>query len=75
LSFPKLWRDVFKCLALNGTEGQQRTLPNTQASGDLASAQKALLGGNPCNVKGDGSLLKIEAKTLMEAAEGIELFL
>ena len=68
-SFPKLWRDIFKCLALNGTEVRQRTLPDPQASGDLASAQKALLGENPCKVKGDGNLLKIEAKTLMEAAE------
>ncbi len=34
-----------------------------------ALAQKALLGENPGKVKGDGSLLKIEAKTLMEAAE------
>jgi len=68
-SFPKLWRDVFKCLGQNGTEVRQRILPDPQASGDLDVAQKALFGENPNKVKGDGSLLKIEAKTLMEAAE------
>ena len=67
--FAKLWRDVFKCLGQNRTEVRQRTLPNPQASGDLGIAQKALLGENPGKLKGDGSLLKIEAKTLMEAAE------
>src|SRR5439155_4812655 len=67
--FAKLWRDVFKCLGQNRTEVRQRTLPNPQASGDLGIAQKALLGENPGKLTGDGSLLKIEAKTLMEAAE------
>lgn len=68
-SFAKLWRDVFKCLAQNGTEVQQKTLPHAQASGDLGTIQKALLGENPGKVSGDGSLLKVEAKTLIEAAE------
>ena len=43
--------------------------PSSQASGDLGLAQKALRGETNDKVKGDGSLLKIEAKTLMEAAE------
>ena len=43
--------------------------PSSQASGDLGLAQKALRGETNGKVKGDGSLLKIEAKTLMEAAE------
>ena len=68
-SFPKLWRDVFDALARNGTEVQQRTEPSLQASGDLGLAQKSLRGEPSDKVKGDGSLLKIEAKTLMEAAE------
>jgi hypothetical protein len=67
--FSKLWRDIFTCLGQNGTEVRQRTLPNPHASGDLGIAQKALLRKAPGKVKGDGSLLKIEAKTLMEAAE------
>jgi ATP-dependent helicase/nuclease subunit B len=68
-SFSKLWRDVFQCLANTGTQVRQRTLPDAKASGDLGIAQKALLGEDSGKVKGDGSLLKIEAKTLMEAAE------
>ncbi|HSE84645.1 MAG TPA: PD-(D/E)XK nuclease family protein [Candidatus Binatia bacterium] len=68
-SFPKLWRDVFQCLANTGTEVRQRTFSNARSSGDLSIAQKALLGKNPGKVNGDGSLLKIEAKTLTEAAE------
>ena len=68
-SFSKLWRDVFTDLTQKGTEVRQKTLRHAEASGDLGIAQKALLGENPGKVKGDGSLLKIEAKTLMEAAE------
>ena len=68
-SFPKLWRDVFNALARNGAEVQHMAEPSSQASGDLGLAQKALRGETNGKVKGDGSLLKIEAKTLMEAAE------
>src|SRR5262249_21335456 len=68
-SFSKLWRDVFQCLANTGTEVRQRTASGAKASGDLGIAQKALLGETSGKVKGDGSLLKIEAKTLIEAAE------
>jgi len=68
-SFSKLWREVFQCLANTGTAVRQRTASGAQASGDLGIAQEALLGENPGKVKGDGSLLKIEAKTLFEAAE------
>jgi hypothetical protein len=68
-SFSKLWRDVFTGLGQHGTGVRQRTLPDPQSPGDLCTAQKALLGETPGKVKGDGSLIKIEAKTLMEAAE------
>ena len=52
-----------------GRKLQHRAEPSAQASGDLRLAQKALRGEANGKVKGDGSLLKIEAKTLMEAAE------
>src|SRR5215813_10852017 len=67
-SFPKLWRDVFNALARNGTD-KHRTEPSAQASGDLRLAQRGLGGEANGKVKGDGSLFRIEAKTLMEAAE------
>ena len=66
-AFSKLWRDVFTHLTRKGTEVRQKTPRHAEASGDLRNAQKALLGENLGRVKGDGSLLKIEAKTLMEA--------
>jgi len=68
-SFSKLWRGVFECLAQKGTQVQQTSISPAQALGDLGTVQKALVGEERGKVKGDGSLLKIEAKTLMEAAE------
>src|SRR5262249_15751826 len=68
-SFPKLWRDVFNALARSGTEVKHRTEPSAQASGDLRLAQRGLGGEANGKVKGDGSLFRIEAKPLMEAAE------
>ncbi|MBI4529382.1 MAG: PD-(D/E)XK nuclease family protein [Deltaproteobacteria bacterium] len=68
-SFPKLWRDVFQTLRQNGTQVWHKTETPARASGDLGLAQKALVGKSNSKVTGDGSLLRIEAKTLMEAAE------
>jgi ATP-dependent helicase/nuclease subunit B len=68
-SFPKLWRDVFQSLERNGTQVQRRPETQAETSGDLGLAQKALRGDATGKVQADGSLLRIEAKTLMEAAE------
>jgi ATP-dependent helicase/nuclease subunit B len=66
---PKLWRDLFQRMAKAGTQISRRQESCAEADGDLGKGQKTLQGNAAGEVRGDGSLLRLENTGVVEAAE------
>ncbi len=74
-AFPVLWQRIFKKLVDRGTEVIERSsvlVGSFQTASDLDLARKALDPSATIEqgVTGDGSLLRLKARSLAEAAEG-----
>lgn len=66
---PRLWRDVLERMAKAGTQISRRQEVCAEAQGDLGNGQKVLQGKTAGEVRGDGSLLRLESTGVVEAAE------